>query len=70
MSQDSTATYAEDGIYAIYPSSLTCQAQFQESVCAYLLRDYTVVFQNQVWSIDITYIPITRMGAYVPNCNN
>lgn len=46
------------GIYAIYPKPNLSKRNFKESIVPYLLRDYTVSFPNQVWSIDITYIPM------------
>ncbi|WP_152442154.1 IS3 family transposase, partial [Megasphaera sp. BL7] len=46
--------------------SLTCQAQFQWSLlCLICCRDYTVSFPNQVWSIDITYIPMPHGHMYL-----
>ena len=41
------------GIYAIYPKINLSKRNFRESVVPYLLRNYPVIFPNQVWSIDI-----------------
>ena len=38
---------------------------FKESIVPYLLRNYTVNFPNQVWSIDTTYIPMKKGYMYL-----
>ena len=53
------------GIYAIYPKINLSKRNFRESVVPYLLRDYPVTFPNQVWSIDITYIPMPKGHMYL-----
>lgn len=53
------------GIYAIYPKINLSKRNFKESIVPYLLRNYEVLFQNQVWSIDITYIPMTHGHMYL-----
>ncbi|EPP14163.1 transposase IS3/IS911 family protein [Megasphaera sp. NM10] len=53
------------GIYAIYPKPNLSKRNFKESIVPYLLRDYTVSFPNQVWSIDITYIPMPHGHMYL-----
>ena len=53
------------GIYAIYPKINLSKRNFRESVVPYLLRDYPVNFPNQVWSIDITYIPMPKGHMYL-----
>lgn len=45
-------------IYAIYPKQNLSKRNFKEAVVPYLLRNYPVNFPNQVWSIDITYVPM------------
>lgn len=55
----------EMAIYAIYPKENLSKRNFKESVVPYLLRNYTVNFPNQVWSIDITYIPMKKGHMYL-----
>lgn len=52
-------------IYAIYPQANLSKRNFKESIVPYLLRNYAVNFPNQVWSIDITYIPIPMGHMYL-----
>lgn len=52
-------------IYAIYPKENLSKRNFKETIVPYLLRDYQVNFPNQVWSIDITYIPLKRGHIYL-----
>lgn len=53
------------GIYAIYPKINLSKRNFKESIVPYLLRNYEVRFPNQVWSTDITYIPMTHSHMYL-----
>ena len=55
----------EMGITAIYPKINLSKRNFKEAVVPYLLRNYKVNFPNQVWSIDITYIPMRRGHMYL-----
>ena len=48
------------GLYVIYPKPNLSKRDFKESIVPYLLKNKVVGFPNQVWSIDITYIPIGR----------
>ena len=52
-------------IYAIYSKENLSKRNFKESIVPYLLRNYTVNFPNQVWSIDITYIPMKKGHMYL-----
>ena len=52
-------------IYAIYPKPNLSKRNFKESIVPYLLRNYPVTFPNQVWSIDITYIPMPKGHMYL-----
>lgn len=52
-------------IYAIYPKANLSKRNFKESIVPYLLRNYAVNFPNQVWSIDITYIPMPMGHMYL-----
>ena len=53
------------GIYAIYPKPNLSARNFKEAIVPYLLRNYNVAFPNQVWSIDITYIPMPHGHMYL-----
>ncbi len=53
------------GIYAVYPKSNLSKRNFKEAIVPYLLRDYTASYPNQVWSIDITYIPMPHGHMYL-----
>ena len=53
------------GLYVIYPKPNLSKRDFRESIVPYLLRNKGVDFPNQVWSIDITYIPIGRGHMYL-----
>ena len=55
----------EMGITAIYPQTNLSKRNFKEAIVPYLLRNYTVNFPNQVWSIDITYIPMRHGHMYL-----
>ena len=53
------------GIHAIYPKMNLSKRNFKEAIVPYLLRNYEANFPNQVWSIDITYIPMKRSHMYL-----
>lgn len=55
----------EMAIYVIYPKENLSKRNFKESIVPYLLRNYTVNFPNQVWSIDTTYIPMKKGYMYL-----
>lgn len=55
----------EMAIYAVYPKPNLSKRNFKEAVVPYLLRNKTVEFPNQVWSIDITYIKMGRKHMYL-----
>ena len=52
-------------IYAIYPKINLSKRNFKESIVPYLLRNYKAYLPNQVWSIDITYIPMKHGHMYL-----
>ncbi len=52
-------------IYAIYPKANLSKRNAKEAVVPYLLRNYPINFPNQVWSIDITYIPMKKGHMYL-----
>lgn len=53
------------GLYVIYPKPNLSKRDFRESIVPYLLKNKVVDFPNQVWSIDITYIPMGRGHLYL-----
>jgi len=53
------------GICAVYPKANLSKCNFKEGVVAYLLRNKSVFMPNQVWSIDITYIPMKHGHMYL-----
>ena len=53
------------GIYAVYPKLNLSKRNFKEAIVPYLLRNYDVSFPNQVWFIDITYIPMPHGHMYL-----
>lgn len=48
------------GIQAIYPKPRTTYSTPGHKIYPYLLRDVEIVRPNQVWSTDITYIPLAQ----------
>jgi len=53
------------GIEAIYPRPRTTQRCPEHRVFPYLLRDVTIDRPDQVWSTDITYVPMPRGFMYL-----
>lgn len=53
------------GIEALYPKPRTTLAGKGHKVYPYLLRDVAVTRADQVWSTDITYIPLKRGFMYL-----
>ena len=47
------------GIVVIYPKPTTATRNKEHKVYPYLLRDITIDRCDQVWSTDITYVPMT-----------
>ena len=52
-------------IEAIYPKPKTSQRNAQHKIYPYLLRDLRIEYANQVWSSDITYIPMQQGFMYL-----
>ncbi len=48
------------GIAALYRKPHTSKKHPAHRVCPYLLRHLKVVHPNQVWAMDVTYIPMAR----------
>ena len=55
----------EMDIHPIYPKMNLSKRMQQAKVCPYLLRNAVIDKPNQVWSIDITYIPIKHGFLYL-----
>ena len=55
----------EMGIHTVYPKVNLSKRNFKESIVPYLLRNVSVQFPNQVWSIDITYIRMEHGHMYL-----
>ena len=53
------------GLEAMYPKSKLSKPGEGHKIYPYLLRDVTVERVNQVWSTDITYIPMRQGFCYV-----
>ncbi len=53
------------GLQAIYPKPKTSVAGQGHQVYPYLLRNLAIVRPNQVWSADITYVPMPRGFMYL-----
>ena len=53
------------GIEAIYPRRKTTACNKKHKIYPYLLRDIEIVRPDQVWSSDITYIPIEDGFMYL-----
>jgi putative transposase len=53
------------GLQAIYPKPRTSTAVKGHKVYPYLLRNLAITGSNQVWSADITYIPMLRGFMYL-----
>jgi len=53
------------GIHATYPRPKTSQKAKGHKIYPYLLGDLDIVRPNQVWSTDITYIPMARGFHYL-----
>ena len=53
------------GIEAIYPKPKRSTINSEHRIYPYLLRDYQVTAANEVWSADITYIPMDKGFMYL-----
>ena len=53
------------GLEAIYPKPKTSRSHPDHKVYPYLLRNLKIDRPNQVWSADITYIPMARGFMYL-----
>ena len=55
----------EMGLYVIYPKPNLSQPGKEHRKFPYLLKNMAISFPNQVWAIDITYIPMGRGHMYM-----
>ena len=55
----------EMGIYALYPKPNLAKQYHAQYVRPYLLWNLSIVRPNQVWGLDITYIPVGRSFVYL-----
>ena len=55
----------EMGIYVIYPKPNLSKPGKEHKRFPYLLRNKSICFPNQVWAIDITYIPMKNGHMYL-----
>lgn len=53
------------GIQAIYPKKRTTIPGIGHKIYPYLLRNLAILRPNQVWSTDITYIPLEKGFCYL-----
>jgi putative transposase len=53
------------GLEAIYPRPRTSLAHPSHKIYPYLLRDLALIHPHQVWSTDITYIPMPQGFMYL-----
>ena len=53
------------GIEALYRRPRTTQPHPEHQVFPYLLRDLTITVPNQVWAMDLTYIPMRHGFLYL-----
>lgn len=53
------------GLEAIYPKPRLSQNPTEHRIYPYLLRDVEIVRPNQVWSSDITYVPMPQGWMYL-----
>lgn len=53
------------GLQAIYPKPRTSRRGREPTIYPYLLQDLEIVRPNQVWSADITYVPLVSGFMYL-----
>jgi len=53
------------GLVAIYPKPCTTICNPEHRIYPYLLRNLAIVRPNQVWSADITYLPLAQGFMYL-----
>lgn len=53
------------GLQAVYPKPHTSHPALAHPIYPYLLRDLAITRPNQVWSADITYVPLAHGFMYL-----
>jgi putative transposase len=53
------------GLEAIYPKRVTTLSNVEHKIYPYLLRDMEITRPNQVWSTDITFLPLRNGFMYL-----
>ena len=53
------------GLVTLYPKPKTTLTNKEHTIYPYLLRKVTITCPNQVWSTDITYLPMARGFMYL-----
>ncbi|MCK9452451.1 MAG: IS3 family transposase [Bacteroidales bacterium] len=53
------------GLMAIYPKKNLSKLGLVKYICPYLIRELKIDRPNQVWAIDITYIPMAKGFLYL-----
>lgn len=53
------------GIETVYPKPNTSAPNKEHIIYPYLLKDYPITAPNQVWSSDITYLPLLGSHVYL-----
>ncbi len=53
------------GVEALYRKANTSQRHPQHRIYPYLLRGMTIERPNQVWAMDLTYLPMARGNVYL-----
>jgi putative transposase len=53
------------GLSAVGPNPNTSKRHPQHPVFPYLLRGLKILYRNQVWAVDITYLPMARGFMYL-----
>jgi len=56
---------AEMGLYVIYPKPNLSKPGKHHKKFPYLLRNIDIFLPNQVWAVDITYIPMGKSHMYL-----
>jgi putative transposase len=57
------------GLEAIYPKPNTSKAAHEHKIYPYMLRGMEINKPNQVWSTDITYVPMDNGFMLLSCCN-
>jgi putative transposase len=57
------------GIEALYRRPRTTKPEPGHKIYRYLLRGMEITRPNQVWAMDITYIPMARGFVYLMGCS-